>query len=338
MKTLIWRFVLVSLLASFALSGQTRAQTSDADGPQHAVVTITAQNIGVDDRVGVNNDGRIIGGRLLFYRARYHAGDDPAWADPAFDDQRWEIVDPWLPPDSRPPQGWPGIGWFRLRLRVDASLRDHALGFVIKHYGAVEAYLDGRLVYQSGTVGATRAEEDPHRDMNPFVLPLEAGHEHVLALRYSSFVTEGFRARWYKTGLGVYWGERATMTRHREFARFNQGVFSAFYLAFALLFGLLYGLYRSERLFLYVAMFYGLQVPSVFLFGQIFFMHAPELLMPLVFAVVAFWASAILAMLMVLYAFFYPARPRPFYGFLLVGLAATIAVFVRFENGIYFFV
>ena len=261
MDVLQIRLLLVWLLASFALSLPTRAQTSEADGPQDAVVTIAAQDIGVEPSL----EGKNIGGRQLFKRARYHAGDDPAWADPAFDDQSWEIVHIGLPPDDLPRQGWPGIGWFRIRLRVDASLRDHDLGFVIQHSGAVEAYLDGRLVYQSGTVGATRAEEDPHVDRDPFVLPLEAGREHVLALRYSNFVSEGFRARWAGTGVGVWWGERATMTRHREFVRFNQGIFTAFFLAFALLFGLLYGLYRSERLFLYLALFYGLMVPFAFL-------------------------------------------------------------------------
>ncbi len=167
MDALQIRLLFVSLLACFALSLPTRAQTSEADGPQDAVVTITAQDIGVEHRV--------FGGRLLFSRARYHGGDDPAWADPAFDDQRWEIAHIGLPPDDLPRQGWSGIGWFRIRLRVDASLQDHALGFVLDHWGALEAYLDGRLVHQSGTVGTTRAEEDPHLDLDPFVLPLEAG-------------------------------------------------------------------------------------------------------------------------------------------------------------------
>jgi hypothetical protein len=222
MKTLRRRLVLVALLA-LTLSVRTSAQTSDTAGPQGAVVSITAQDIGVDP----SDDGRDIGGRLLFYRARYHAGDDPAWADPAFDDHVWEIAYTGLRSDILPRQGWPGIGWFRVRLRVDASLQGHALGFVIRHAGAVEAYLDGRLVYQSGTVGASRAEEDPYVDLDPFVLPLDAGQEHMLALRYSSFVTEGFRTRWSYTGPGVYWGAWATMTRHRGFVRFNQGFSSA---------------------------------------------------------------------------------------------------------------
>ena len=74
-------------------------------------------------------------------------------------------------------------------------------------------YLDGSLVYHSGKVGATRAEEEPFVELEPFVLPLEAGAEHVLAVRYSSVTLQGFRARWDDTGFRFYWGERATMMR-----------------------------------------------------------------------------------------------------------------------------
>ena len=104
-------------------------------------------------------------------------------------------------PKSLPQQGWPGIGWFRVRLCLEASLRDQALGFIISHAGAVEVYLDGSLVYHSGKVGATRAEEEPFVRREPFVLPLEAGGMHVLAVRYSSATLQGFRARWGKQDL-----------------------------------------------------------------------------------------------------------------------------------------
>ncbi len=161
--------------------------------PQDATVTLTAHDVGVDNTA--------IGGRRLFREARYHAGDNPAWADPAFDDQRWEIAGTRLLPKSLPQQGWPGIGWFRVRLRLEASLRDQALGFIISHAGAVEVYLDGSLVYHSGKVGATRAEEEPFVRREPFVLPLEAGGMHVLAVRYSSATLQGFRARWGKQDL-----------------------------------------------------------------------------------------------------------------------------------------
>ena len=47
---------------------------------------------------------------------RFHTGDDPAWADPAFDDSTWDKINV---TGSLPEQGvesYSGYGWYRLRL------------------------------------------------------------------------------------------------------------------------------------------------------------------------------------------------------------------------------
>ena len=51
------------------------------------------------------------------------------------------------------------ISWLRLRLEVDSALGHRPLGLVVYHIGAVEFYLDGELVYESGKVSASRAIE-----------------------------------------------------------------------------------------------------------------------------------------------------------------------------------
>ena len=61
-----------------------------------------------------------------------------AWAEKAFDDFHWEIVNPELPPDKLPKSGWRGIGWFRLHLEVDAALWNRPLAFAHTHIGATE--------------------------------------------------------------------------------------------------------------------------------------------------------------------------------------------------------
>ena len=48
-------------------------------------------------------------------------------------------------------------------------------------------------------------------------------------------------------------------------------------------------------------------------------------------------ASVVLAALFLLYAFFYAALPRLFYGFLLMGIAAVVLYIVRANNQIYVF-
>jgi hypothetical protein len=66
---------------------------------------------------------------------RFHLGDDPAWADPAFDDAAWELVDLRAPPGAHDADvglsgyvagwrlrhpGYRGFAWYRLRVVVAA--------------------------------------------------------------------------------------------------------------------------------------------------------------------------------------------------------------------------
>ena len=342
--------VCVLLPGIFATSGlvsaQHRTDTLAALGDDHSfhVVHLQSQEstiiLAVDD-LGVGNDfiQRGFGARRLPLVARYHAGDNPSWADPAFDDQRWEKgVDTWLPTESLPRQGWPGIGWFRFRMRMDPPLRSQSLGFILSHRGAVEVYLDGTLVYQSGTVGASRNEEVVYQDVNPFVLPLEAGREHVVALRYSSaHLFNTVRARWQGgTGLQLYWGDLATMRHYQSITRLIEGLYVGFFIAFSLLFGLLFVLYREERLFLYSALWNGCWALAVLIATEHMFMPDATWLMPFwgIWGVVVIGGS--LALLRLLYAFFYPAVPRMFYGFLILGGLTMILVALRYDNESYF--
>jgi len=91
---------------------------------------------------------------------QYHAGDDPRWADPTFDDSQWEPLSTLLVRDHLPKDGWPGQGWFRLRLEVDSGLVGQPLRFTINHLGASEVYLDGDRKWIFGKVGTTAETEE----------------------------------------------------------------------------------------------------------------------------------------------------------------------------------
>lgn len=126
-------------------------------------------------------------GNLAGNSAGNLAGDNPRFADPQFDDYSWETLKGTAITLAHLPQsGWRGIGWFRLRLQVDPLLGSRPLALVMVHYGASEVYLDGKLVERFGTVGTTPEREVAY---NPNALPinivLEAGGEHVLAVRHS---------------------------------------------------------------------------------------------------------------------------------------------------------
>lgn len=71
---------------------------------------------------------------------RFHTGDDPRWADPAFDDSRWETVDLTPAAGAHDPDvgltgyvpgwtakshaGYSGVAWYRLRVSVARSPGD----------------------------------------------------------------------------------------------------------------------------------------------------------------------------------------------------------------------
>ncbi len=80
-----------------------------------------------------------------------HAGDDPAFAAPAFDDSHWTPFDvgksiKLVFPKSRPP-----VLWYRLHLKVspnqpDLALLEHQIG------SAFEVYENGKLLFRVGSV------------------------------------------------------------------------------------------------------------------------------------------------------------------------------------------
>ena len=74
---------------------------------------------------------------------RYHPGDDPRWADPAFNDTGWEPVAPQMPAGELPRHGWPGTGWFRRHLQIAPALQGKPLVIRIETPGATVVFLDG---------------------------------------------------------------------------------------------------------------------------------------------------------------------------------------------------
>ena len=126
-------------------------------------------------------------GLLLDKGWHYHAGDNPAWARPDFDDRAWDTINPTRPRQELPPALQTGISWLRLRFRLSDSLRLRTLVLQAWELGASEFYLNGRLILRQGIVAADPAQVRP-RGVN--VLPGEvpaAGPAagQVLAVRYA---------------------------------------------------------------------------------------------------------------------------------------------------------
>jgi hypothetical protein len=87
---------------------------------------------------------------------RMHAGDDPSFANPAFDDSRWTPFDVSQPITRFFPEDRPEVVWYRLRVLVDPTQTGLALREqTLSH--ASEVYVNGESVMTSGSVAPYRA-------------------------------------------------------------------------------------------------------------------------------------------------------------------------------------
>jgi two-component system NtrC family sensor kinase len=117
---------------------------------------------------------------------KFHAGDDPAWADPGFDDNAWKTINPTLLPHKSPEVRNGGIGWFRFQLLVDSSLRNETVFMSISFLGAAEIYLNGQRLYSFGKVNRDyKKEETRFLFEQPYSLKLANDSVQTLAVRYS---------------------------------------------------------------------------------------------------------------------------------------------------------
>ncbi|NOT61914.1 MAG: hypothetical protein HOP19_16995, partial [Acidobacteria bacterium] len=217
----------------------------------------------------------------------YSPNDEPRFAEPQFDDRAWETLNGTaITLDRIPQSGWRGLGWFRLRLKVDPALVNQPLALVMVHFGASEVYLNGKLIERFGTVGTTpESEVEYNPNTVPLSIVLDGRSEHVIAVRHSCMVMRdvtSWRSRWlhrladqqilrnfsnrtieYGAGFGIKMQElnqaQATIDRLRSpdgrgFALYASGLA----LVIGLLHLLMYWFYPDQRANLFFGLFAGL--------------------------------------------------------------------------------
>jgi len=57
---------------------------------------------------------------------KFHTGDDIGWAAPAFDDSKWEKIDPSKVWEEQGYEGYDGFAWYRIRVVIPGSLISNA--------------------------------------------------------------------------------------------------------------------------------------------------------------------------------------------------------------------
>ena len=116
----------------------------------------------------------------------YHAGDDPEWSKPEYNDGDWSVISPTNEWHHLPEVQRSNIGWFRLKLNVDSAWLGQPLALLLSGLGAEEIYFNGKLIYKYGHVSANYNEERT-RYFTDNLLSLILGDQPVqtIAVRHS---------------------------------------------------------------------------------------------------------------------------------------------------------
>ncbi|MBD3166886.1 hypothetical protein GF324_09825 [bacterium] len=201
---------------------------------------------------------------------RYHTGDNPAWADPDFDDSDWQPVQsPAIPKDQEAIE-FPGIGWFRVDIAAHPTQMTDSLMVVMEQKCALELFYNGRLIYRGGRVSADSSRETISVAPRPRMVSFhpDDGPRHVLALRMSNHKMQ--RLHMYDLHAGAFFilldrdYALPTVTEWIEVIIARQWLTLGALLALALLHFMLFVFYPSEKGNLYYAIY------ILFLTGLIF--------------------------------------------------------------------
>ena len=103
---------------------------------------------------------------------------------------------------NTPEDFWKGIGWFRTNIRIDSSLINQPIAFLVDQFGASEIYLNGKLIKKFGTIGKTLEQETPYQPSNiPFTVILDTNLVYNIAVRYSNQLAYE-KSEWYASRFG----------------------------------------------------------------------------------------------------------------------------------------
>lgn len=124
-------------------------------------------------------------GILLEEGWKYQEGDNPKWANPDFDDSKWQSIDPTQ--DIRDiPQIKPNMtGWLRIRFRIDSTMLKEHLVLQIRQSVASELYLNGQFVPHFEQIKSNFKDQSGYDPLGfPIAVSFKDTTEQVIAVRF----------------------------------------------------------------------------------------------------------------------------------------------------------
>jgi len=115
---------------------------------------------------------------------QFHTGDNPAWADPNFDDSNWEQIDISRPWGDQGHWAYAGRGWYRRYIHFNGAPGDipELALFVPSAVCSYDVYWNGRLIGRTGRMPAPTMLNQSTAQ----IFPLGRPERGVLAFRVST--------------------------------------------------------------------------------------------------------------------------------------------------------
>ena len=145
---------------------------------------------------------------------RFHAGDDAAWADPAFDDSGWSLLSADKGWTQQGYAGYGGVAWYRLEVSLPPHPGPQAL-YLQAVWVSCQVFANGRMIGQHGGMPPKPDWVTSGRLM--FTLPEEAAASGHLLIAIRVWEPEVY-ARYLPGGLNIAprFGDVKTIQQWRE--------------------------------------------------------------------------------------------------------------------------
>ena len=248
---------------------------------------------------------------------KYHPGDDTLWAAYYYDDSAWDTLQTTLNLAELPEDQFNGMGWFRLHIQIDSSLRNKTFALTIDQQGASEIYLNGELIASHGTLGNNDKEEKTFNPKYiPFLIQFHDTLDYILAIRYSNLkASENYRIynkkdAGFTISLIIYKAALNQVTVIGSARNVFLAIFTVF-ISIAFLHLLLFLFYRRQKSNLYFFLFM-LAVSSMWLIVLYTFTTStePGLTMKISFYLRLIMALSFPFLSIFIYSIFYPKFPK----------------------------
>ena len=151
---------------------------------------------------------------------QFHLGDNPRWANPSFDDSKWDTIEVDGPWGNQHPS-YAGFAWYRRHIEIQPTAgATHDYRILIPHAeDAYEIYWNGVL---AGSYGKMPPDPSWYYGMFPRSFPLRGSAFGTLAIRVWKSPLEAFSAA--ESG-GIYEpplvGERESIALRESAAYWN---------------------------------------------------------------------------------------------------------------------